>query len=649
MTQGIKNTIKRRAGFVVQIIHPKNLKKAYQVMQKGGPKEFIRRLKAKLQFQYANQRYQYQDYLRLARPTTEELTRQRNEHFAYRPCFGVIIPLYNTPIDYLRDLLDSFQAQTYPNFKLFMVDASPSKDGKTLLTDKIQAAAKSDPRIVYHILEQNSGIAGNTNQAIQIALQDPEVTHIGLCDHDDFVEPDTFYQYVEVLNQNPNVKIIYSDEDVVKFKNDPEAYYVMKPDFNPYLLESCNYINHFFVCEKELLKRVKTKTGLYEQPEYDGAQDYDLYLRLIEEALKLDQKLKKQAIQNIQSAVYTSSTIYHVPKVLYHWRAAKTSTAQDPHNKLYAFDAGKRALTAYFQRRKVNIKSVEHTDILGTYRVKYNLQNAPLVSVIIPSKDHVADLKTAIESVKSGNYKNLEFIIVENNSTQPATFAYYNELEETKAAKVVYYEGKYNYSAINNFGVKNAHGDILLLLNNDVKMVNPDSIAEMVAILERDDVGAVGAKLLFPGGELQHAGVIVGFGHSAGHIFHHLRPEFSYGNRANCVTNYSAVTAACLLVKKSTYDKVKGFDENFTVSFNDVDFCLKIRALGDLIVYTPYAEFYHYESKSRGVDTTKEKRLRMEQEAERLRHKWPKVYQSGDPYYNKNLTLVHSDCSLREI
>jgi len=641
--------IKHKGAFLAKLAQPKNFAKAYKLLKNGGVGEFKNRLKARLQYQYADQRYQYQDFLRLTRPTTQELEQQRKTHFNYRPCFGVAIPLYNTKPEYLQDLLDGFKAQTYTNFKLFMVDASPAEDGKTILTDRMCAEAEADPRIIYRILDQNEGIAGNTNQAIQLALADSDVTHIALCDHDDFVEPDAFYQYAKVLNKDQNVKIIYSDEDVVRMKDDPEAYYVMKPDFNPYLLESCNYINHFFVCEKALLGTIKTKDGLYEQPAYDGAQDYDLYLRLVEKVLKLDQKLTPQETEKIKSAVYTSSTIYHVPKVLYHWRAAENSTAQDPHNKLYAFDAGKRALEAYYQRRKIAVSAVEYTDVWGTYRTKYNLSDEPLISVIIPNKDHAADLKKAIESVKQGTYQNLEFIIVENNSTEAATFAYYDELKSDKQVKVVYYEGEYNYSAVNNYGVQHASGDVLLLLNNDIEMIAPDSIREMLAILERKSVGAVGAKLLFPDGEVQHAGVIVGFGGSAGHIFYRLRPEFSYGNRANCVANYSAVTAACLLVRKSTYEQVNGFDEDFAVTFNDVDFCLKIRAFNELIVYTPHAQFYHHESKSRGVDTKDDhKRKRMEQEAEHLRTKWPEIYRLGDPYYNPNFTLRRFDCSLKE-
>ncbi len=642
------HSLKDKISFVFGLVHPRNFTKAVEIYKKNGWRGFITRFKSRLQYQYANQRRQYQEYLRTVRPTAEELKQQRETQFKYCPCFGVVIPLYRTKPEYLRDLLDSFKAQTYTKFKLFMVDASPVENGKTTLTDQMQAEAKKDPRIIYRILGQNDGIAGNTNQAIQLAIQDPDITHIALCDHDDFVEPDALYQYAKVLNCDRNIRIIYSDEDVVRYKDDPEAYYVMKPDFNPYLLESCNYINHFFVCEKELLEDIKNDDGSYEGSDYDGAQDYDIYLRLTEMALKLDKKLQKQETQKIRDALYTSSTIYHIPRVLYHWRAAENSTAQDPNNKLYAFDAGKRALEAHFKRCKVDIAAIEYTDVWGTYRTKYNLKRTPLVSVIIPNKDHALDLKQAVESIKNGSYQNLEFIIIENNSAEPETFTYYEELKQNKNVKIINFKGEYNYSAINNYGAQNASGDILLLLNNDVEMIDGDSVKEMVAILEREQVGAVGAQLLFPDNKLQHAGVIIGFGGSAGHVFYRMRPEFSYGNRANCVENYSAVTAACLMVKKSTYEKVGGFDENFAVTFNDVDFCLKIRALGDLIVYTPHAKFYHYESKSRGIDKSDAKRLRMEQEAERLRNKWPAIYRHGDPYYNQNFTLRHFDCGLRD-
>lgn len=580
----------------------RRFKKAYQIIQKGGAKELSRRLKAKLYYHPARRERQYQAFLRRTRPTEQELAEQHQAKFAYRPCFGVVIPLYNTKLEYLQDLLDSFKAQTYPHFKLFMVDASPVEHGKTTLTVFMRNIAKDDPRIIYQILEQNAGIASNTNHAIRLALQDPAVTHIALCDHDDFIEPDTFFECAQVLNQDHNMQIIYSDEDVVKFKGDPSAAYVMKPDFDPYLLESCNYINHFFVCAKPLLEKVKTKDGLYEQPEYDGAQDYDLYLRLVEAALKLDRDLEVSVAPKIQNAVYTSSTIYHLPKVLYHWRAAENSTASDPHNKLYAYDAARRALEAHFQRQKVKIVSVEHTKTIGTYRTKYQLTSEPLVSVIIPTLAGATNLHRAISSVQSGTYRNVEFIITDGYS-----------------------------------GVEDAHGDILLFLDDHLEMLARGSISEMVAILERANVGAVGAKLLFPDGKLAHAGIIIGLKPDTGHIFYRQYPDYTYGNRANCVASYSAVSSACLMIKKSTYLEINGFREDFAVPLNGIDLCLKLRTLGKSVVYTPHAKFRYHQ---------RQIALPQRQGIEQLREQWPVIYQQGDPYYNPNFSLQHPDCQL---
>lgn len=572
-----------------------HLQEAYQIIKRGGAKELSRRLQAKLQYRPIKRQREYQKFLRATRPTESELAKQRQTHFDYCPCFGVVIPLYNTKLEYLQDLLDSFKAQTYPRFKLIMVDASPAKDGKTLLTDFLQAESQSDSRIIYKILTQNEGIAGNTNQAISIAMQDSDVTHIALCDHDDFIEPDTFFEYAKVFNQDRKVKIIYSDEDVVKFKGDPEASYVMKPDFDLYLLESCNYINHFFVCEKQFLEQIKTKDGLYEQPEYDGAQDYDLYLRLAEKVIKTEQPPK--------DLIHTSSIVYHLPKVLYHWRAAENSTASDPHNKLYAYDAARRALEAHFERQGINA-TVEHTETVGTYRTKYHLQSWPLVSVIIPSLDNPTGLDRAINSIQRGTYRNLEFIITNQ----------YFDLED-------------------------AHGDILLFIDDNLEMLAPDSIAEMAAILERDHISAVGAELLFPNNKLQHAGIVVGLEVDSGHIFYHMDPKFTYGNRASCVSSYSAVSSTCLMVKKTTYDKNGGFDEKLPASLRSIDFCLKLRALGQSVVYTPHAQFRYY--KKRLVAPT-------QQEIEQFRSKWPTIYQHGDPYYNRNFSRRHSDCTLED-
>lgn len=629
----------------ISVFRPKSIKKAYLTFKEDGPAAFKRKLQARIRATLTNQHYRYQKYLRSIRPTPLQLAKQRRQTFPFEPVFGIVIPLYNTRPDYLHDLLGSFLDQTYSHFKLFLVDASPVEHGKTSITDLVQEYSQQDDRLVYTILGGNDGISANTNRGIDLAMKDREVTHIGLCDHDDFIEPDTLYEYAKALNEHPSIKIIYSDEDVVRFKGDKAAYFVCKPDFNLFQLESCNYINHFFVCEKSLLKKIKTKEGFYERPDFDGAQDYDLYLRLIPEVFKLDAEvLKDKDLRRqfkVRQALYSSSVVYHVPLPLYHWRAGDGSTAKDPKNKLYAFEAGKRALEEYFKAMHIPIESVSHTDTYGTYRVKYQPKKSPLVSIIIPNKDHVADLKKAISSIRAGSYQNFEFIIVENNSEDPDTFKYYDELKKDPKIKVLHYKGGFNYSAINNYGAKHAKGDLILLLNNDVEMTNPDSLAEMVAIAERPGVGVVGARLLYADGTIQHAGVVIGVGGSAGHVYYGDRPDFTYGNRANCTLCYSAVTGACLMLGKSTFDKVKGLNEELAVAFNDIDLCLKVRALGLMVVYSPYAQFNHYESKSRGLDVeSEEKRLRMEKEAEILRSRWPDIMRQGDPYHGANFTLT---------
>ncbi len=608
MTKYKPGVISHKAKFIAQIIHPKNIKKAYQVIRRSGAKDFVRRLRAKFRYHPARRQHEYQEFLYATRPTESELAKQRQTIFEYRPCIGVIIPLYNTKLEYLQDLLDSFKAQTYPNFKLFMVDASPNKNGKTSLTAFIQNEVKNDHRFIYQILEKNEGIASNTNQAIKLALQDASIDYIALCDHDDFIEPNALFEYVKVINQNPNIRIIYSDEDVVKYKNDPEASYVMKPDFDPFLIESCNYINHFFVCEKSLLEEVKTENGLYEQPEYDGAQDYDLYLRLIEKALEIDRTLKEQSIEKTRTAIYTSSTIFHIPKVLYHWRAAENSTAQDPHNKIYAYDAGKRALEAHFRRQKINIDSVDHTKAIGTYRTKYYLETEPLVSVVIQCyHNRSVDVQKVVKSIQNGTYQNLEFIIAEDNSV-----------------------------------VKNAKGSILLFIDSNITMLNQNSISEMVAIIEREGVGTVGAQLLFSNGTIRHAGMTIDCNGGVNRIFYRSHPDFTYGNRANCVSSYSVVSSECLMIKKDLYRQLGGFNYDLSTSLKDLDFCLKIRALGKLIIYTPYAKFsYHKDKKLKHSASNKSA-----EEIKFLCDQWPAICQNGDPYYNRNFNFHCCDCSL---
>ena len=446
-----------------------------------------------------------------------------------------------------------------------------------------------------------------------------------LADHDDTLTPDALFECVKAMNEDPLYDVIYSDED--KLDMDGQALFDphFKPDFNPDLLTSVNYICHLFVVNRNLVEAI----GGFRQ-EFDGAQDYDFIFRCTEQARK----------------------VHHIPKVLYHWRCHMNSTASNPESKMYAFEAGARAIKAHYDRMGIAVDSVEKGVDYGIYHTRFHLDEEPLVSVIIPNKDHRADLDLCLTSLlDKGTYRNLEVIVVENNSTEPETFDYYEELQEKrKNVRVVTWKREFNFSAINNYGVTFAHGEYLLFLNNDVEVIEPDVIREMLGYARRDDVGIVGARLLYQDDTIQHAGVVIGFGGIAGHTFIGLhQAENSYFHRAMCAQDYSAVTAACMMSKRSLFDQVGGFREELAVAFNDIDYCLKIRSLGKKVVYNPYALLYHYESKSRGLEDTPEKVERFNREVARFIGYWPEIVINGDPYYNPNLTLRKSNFALRDL
>ena len=392
------------------------------------------------------------------------------------------------------------------------------------------------------------------------------------------------------------------------------------------MLCTVNYICHLFVVSRKVIEKVG---GL--RSEFDGAQDYDFVLRCVE-AVKDEE-------------------ICHIPKILYHWRCHEDSTAENPESKLYAFEAGRRAVQAHYERTGIHAE-VFKGEYLGLYRTKFIRDHDPLISIIIPNKDHIDDLKRCMESIEQkSTYKNYEYIIVENNSTDSATFEYYKKLEaENPKVHMVYWDGVFNYSAINNYGASFAKGEYLLLLNNDTEIINPDCLEELLGYCMRKDVGAVGARLYYEDDTIQHAGVVIGFGGIAGHCFvQQKRGTTGYCHRIICAQDYSAVTAACMMVKKSAFDAVGGLSEELAVAFNDIDFCMKLRKEGYLIVYNPYAELYHYESKSRGLEDTPEKVARFNKEIATFEKKWPEILKNGDPYYNPNLTLKSQDFSLKRI
>ena len=575
-------------------------------------------LKSKHKIQGLDNDYDYGEWYELTKPSEEELERQRNTHFDYEPRLSIVIPVYKTPERYLQEMLDSIVNQTYSKWEVCIADGSPRGESRERL---IKRYADRDTRFKYVILGENKGISGNTNAAMDMAQGD----FLVLADHDDTLTPDALFECVKAMNEDPLYDVIYSDED--KLDMDGQALFDphFKPDFNPDLLTSVNYICHLFVVNRNLVEVI----GGFRQ-EFDGAQDYDFIFRCTEQARK----------------------VHHIPKVLYHWRCHMNSTASNPESKMYAFEAGARAIKAHYDRMGIAVDSVEKGVDYGIYHTRFHLDEEPLVSVIIPNKDHRADLDLCLTSLlDKGTYRNLEVIVVENNSTEPETFDYYEELQEKrKNVRVVTWKREFNFSAINNYGVTFAHGEYLLFLNNDVEVIEPDVIRELLGYARRDDVGIVGARLLYQDDTIQHAGVVIGFGGIAGHTFIGLhQAENSYFHRAMCAQDYSAVTAACMMSKRSLFDQVGGFREELAVAFNDIDYCLKIRSLGKKVVYNPYALLYHYESKSRGLEDTPEKVERFNREVARFIGYWPEIVINGDPYYNPNLTLRKSNFALRDL
>ncbi len=606
----------KRMQKIRDLMNMETVKVAVDFWKENGLKALV--IKSRHKLQGLDNDYDYGEWYELTKPSEEELERQRKERFDYEPKLSIVIPVYRTPERYLQEMLESIRSQTYKNWEVCVADGSPRGESRERVLKRF---ADQDTRFKYEILGENKGISGNTNAAMEMAQGD----FIVLADHDDTLTPDALYWCVKAMNEDPLYDVIYSDED--KLDMDGKALFDphFKPDFNPDLLTSVNYICHLFVVNRNLAEAV----GGFRQ-EFDGAQDYDFIFRCTEQARK----------------------IYHIPKVLYHWRCHMNSTASNPESKMYAFEAGARAIKAHFERVGIAVDSVEKGVDFGIYHTRFHLKEEPLVSVIIPNKDHKADLDLCLTSLlDKGSYKNLEVIVVENNSTEEETFRYYEEIQKARPnVQVVTWEKGFNFSAINNFGVTFAKGEYLLFLNNDTEVIEPEVIRELLGYGMREDVGVVGARLLYQDDTIQHAGVVIGFGGIAGHTFIGLhQAENSYFHRAMCAQDYSAVTAACMLSKKSLFQQVGGFREELAVAFNDIDYCLKIRALGKKVVYNPYALLYHYESKSRGLEDTPEKVERFNREVARFIGYWPEIVIGGDPYYNPNLTLRKSNFALRDL
>ncbi len=579
-----------------------------------NPMQLARKLSSKRIERKAMKRYGTASF-----PTAEEIRVQRETVFDKKMTFSILVPLYNTPRIFLKEMIESVQAQTYENWELCLADGSDADHA--YVGELSLAYGKEDGRIKYEKLSSNQGISGNTNACFEMASGE----YIGLFDHDDVLHPCVLFEYAKVINEQ-DADYLYCDEATFTKGNINRMITLhFKSDFAIDTLRANNYICHFSVFHRRLLEG----TQLF-RTQFDGSQDHDMILRLTSLA----------------------KNVVHVPKLLYYWRSHKGSVASSISAKTYAIEAARSAIGDHLTKCGFAHFKVMSTRAFETiFRIQYELLDTPKISIIIPSKDNVSDLKRCIDSIlTTSTYPFYEILVVENNSIEPETKAYYDSLREVEQVRIMKVEGPFNYARINNLAVEEATGTYVILLNNDTKVIAPNWIEELLMYAQRSDVGAVGAKLYYEDRTIQHAGIVIGLGahRSAGHTHYGVAYEnVGYMGKLCYAQNVTAVTGACLMVSKAQYEEVGGLDENYRVALNDVDFCLKLRKKGYLNMFNPYCELYHYESKSRGLDTDGEKAKRYQVEVDYFRTQWKEELEKGDPYYNVNFSLDRSDYALR--
>lgn len=533
------------------------------------------------------------------------------------PLISIITPTYNTKKKYLTHMIESVLSQTYSNWELCIADDASTSD-ETIQTLKEYESKHRNIKVAYR--KENGHISEASNSALKLAWGE----YVVFLDHDDMLSPNALYEMVKRLNENKNLKLIYSDEDKIDEKNHRyQAHF--KSGWNPDLFYSQNYICHLVLLKKSIVDKIG---GL--RKGYEGSQDYDLLIRYIDEI--------------------NHNEIDRIEKILYHWRAIQGSTALDANEKSYAHIAGLKALKSSFIKKDRNI-TVEHGLLKNTYKVNYPLpKDEPLVSIIIPTKDGFNILSKCIKSILEKTiYKNYEIIIIDNQTTSKKTLAYFDKLNTYENIRIIKYPYAFNYSAINNFAVQHAKGEIIALLNNDVEIISYHWLTEMVQNAIREDIGAVGAMLYYDDNTIQHAGVILGIGGVAGHSHKYFQKGVNgYFSRLKIIQNLSAVTGACIVVRKKLYEEVGGLEEkNLKIAFNDVDFCLKLLEKGYRNLWTPYVELYHHESISRGKENNPEKIARFNSEIDYMKSRWLN-YLQADNYYNYNLTLKHENFEIKQ-
>jgi GT2 family glycosyltransferase len=595
-------------------------KKSYIVYKKQGflgmldmvEKEY-RKIKPYGARRVRNKKSEYEKWIEIHEPKKKVLFEK--EKFLVNPLLSIIMPTYNTPSQYLRYAINSVLAQSYPHWELCIADdASTHIKIKNILFEY----EKKYTNIKVIFRKENGHIAKASNTALSLARGE----FVCFLDHDDTLAPNALLEVVKSINQSKEVAFIYSDEDKIDVRGrrfEPH----FKSDWNVDMFYSHNYIAHFTTIKRTVIQRV----GGFREG-YDGAQDYELFLRVLD---KLEDK-----------------NIVHIPKILYHWRAILGSSALDASQKAYTTDAGLRALRDYFASKDKNIL-VKKGQVANTYRVTYPLPKVlPLVSILVPTRDNYQILFKCIESILAHtSYTNYEILILDNQSSESETLAYFEKLKSHSNISILAYPYPFNYASLNNFGVKYAKGEVIALLNNDTEIITQHWLSEMLRHALRPDIGAVGAMLYYENDTIQHAGIVLGIGGVANHS-HKLSPRGDTGYFARLVTvqNYSAVTGACLLVKKSLYEKVGGLNEaHLAVAFNDVDFCLKLLEEGKRNLWTPFVELYHHESVSRGKEETEEEKNRFISEVDYMQKTWASTL-LNDRYYNKNLSNHHVDFRL---
>jgi GT2 family glycosyltransferase len=561
---------------------------------------------------------QYQVWLKKHYPTKEILKKQQKESakLKYKPLISVIVPTYNTPPLLLKEMIESVLAQSYQNWELCIADdASPDEQ----VRETIKSYASKAKRIRYVFRKQNGHISVASNSAIEISKGE----YIALLDHDDILWPNALYEVVKALNKNKTIDFVYTDEDKLtadgKRMEDP----LLKPDWSPDFLRSCNIITHFAVIRKSLVDKV----GGFRKG-FEGTQDWDLFLRVTRRTNK----------------------VHHIPTVLYDWRKTKNSTAMTTDAKDYAYTNQRKALEDDVISRGFNKSSVHLTQYLGFWNVTYDLEELPLVSIIIPTKDKIELIKKCLDSIyKLTTYPNYEIILADTGSKNVEVWKLYKNHQDKQNLQILKWNKSFNYSGVNNYAVSKANGNYLLFLNNDTEVIAPRWIESMLAHAQRSEVGAVGAKLLYANNAIQHAGVVLGMGGMegappvAGNIFGGWDNAVFDPHKVlwtDCVRNVSAVTAACMLVSKAKFNEAGGFDESFKIAFNDVDFCLKLRQNGYWNVYTPYALLYHHESVSMGRPGENRRDLELfKQEHVKMNERWGGEFLNNDPFFNPNYDI----------